>query len=330
MTRTIQVHDETFPIAGSFTISRGSRTEIQVMVAEISDGVHRGRGECVPYSHYGESMASVRRQIESMAALITDGGSRTDLNLALDAGAARNALDCALFDLEAKATGQRVWDLPDLADLAPPPDLLTAYTLSLGSPEGMAKAAQKAKDRPLLKLKLGGEGDLERVRAVHQAAPNARLIVDANEAWEPDMVVPFSTALAELAVELIEQPLPSSRDQMLSDCPHPVPVCADESCHVSADLDALAGRYDLVNVKLDKSGGLTEGLLLTREAKRRGFGVMVGCMLGTSLAMAPAMLLASMANYVDLDGPLLLAKDRGAALVYRNSYVAAPTAELWG
>ncbi len=330
MTRILQVYEETFPIAGSFTISRGSRTEIHVMVAEITDGAHRGRGECVPYSHYGESMTSVRQQIEGMAPLIVGGGSRADLDQALAPGAARNALDCALFDLEAKMTGQRVWDLPDLADLAPPPDLLTAFTLSLDSPKNMAKAAQRAKGQPLLKLKLGGAGDPERVGAVRQAVPDVRLIVDANEAWEPDMVLPFSTALADLGVELIEQPLPSGADQMLSDCPHPVPVCADESCHVSADLDALAGRYDMVNVKLDKSGGLTEGLILTREARRRGFGVMVGCMLGTSLAMAPAMLLAGMADFVDLDGPLLLAKDRAAALGYRGGPVARPTAEAWG
>lgn len=330
MTRILQVYEETFPIAGSFTISRGSRTEIHVMVAEITDGAHRGRGECVPYGHYGESMTSVRQQIEGLAPLIVGGGSRADLDQALAPGAARNALDCALFDLEAKMTGQRVWDLPDLADLAPPPDLLTAFTLSLDSPKNMAKAAQRATGQPLLKLKLGGTGDPERVEAVRQAVPGVRLIVDANEAWEPDMVLPFSTALAELGVELIEQPLPRGADQMLSDCPHPVPVCADESCHVSADLDVLAGRYDLVNVKLDKSGGLTEGLILTREAKRRGFGVMVGCMLGTSLAMAPAMLLAGMADFVDLDGPLLLAKDRAAALVYRGGHVARPTAELWG
>ncbi len=327
MTRILRVYEETYPIAGSFTISRGSRTEIHVMVAEITDGAHRGRGECVPYSHYGESMASVRQQIKGVAPLIGSGGSRADLDQALAPGAARNALDCALFDLEAKMTGQRVWDL---ADLAPPPDLLTAFTLSLDGPKNMAKAARKAKDRPLLKLKLGGDGDPDRVGAVRHAAPDVRLIVDANEAWEPDMVLPFSTALADLGVELIEQPLPKGGDQMLSDCPHPVPICADESCHVSADLDALAGRYDLVNVKLDKSGGLTEGLILTREARRRGFGVMVGCMLGTSLAMAPAVLLASMADFVDLDGPLLLAKDRPAALVYRASHVSRPTPELWG
>ncbi len=327
MTRTLQVYEDTFPIAGSFTISRGSRTEIEVMVAEITDGVHKGRGECVPYSHYGESMASVRRQIEDMAPLIGKGGSREELNQTLAPGAARNALDCALFDLEAKMTGQRAWEL---AGLAPPPDLLTAYTLSLGSPDEMAKAAHGAREHRLLKLKLGGMGDPERVAAVRQGAPDSRLIVDANEAWTPDMFLPFSTALAELGVELIEQPLPAGNDQMLSDCAHPVPICADESCHVSADLDALTGRYDLVNVKLDKSGGLTEGLILTREAKRRGFGVMVGCMLGTSLAMAPAVLLASLADYVDLDGPLLLAKDREAPLSYSDSFLSGLTPELWG
>ncbi len=327
MARRLQVHEDTFPIAGSFTISRGSRTEIQVMVAEITDGTHRGRGECVPYAHYGESMASVRQQIEGMAGLIAGDGSREALNAALAPGAARNALDCALFDLEAKIAGRRAWDL---AGLAPPPDLLTAYTLSLGEPEAMAKAAQEARGRRLLKLKLGGAGDPARVAAVRQAAPDARLIVDANEAWEPDMFLPFSEALAGQGVELIEQPLPSGGDQMLADCPHPVPVCADESCHVSADLEALAGRYDLVNVKLDKCGGLTEGLILVREARRRGFGVMVGCMLGTSLAMAPAILLAGQADYVDLDGPLLLASDRDAALVYRDSHVAPPSPDLWG
>jgi L-Ala-D/L-Glu epimerase len=327
MSRNLQVYEETFPIAGSFTISRGSRTEIHVMVAEITDGEHHGRGECVPYAHYGESMASVRQQIEGLVPLIESGGSRAELNLSLVPGAARNALDCALFDLEAKITGQRAWDL---VGMAPPPDLLTAYTLSLDSPKNMAEAARLTKERPLLKLKLGGAGDPERVAAVRQAVPDIRLIVDANEAWTPEMFQPFSTALADLGVELIEQPLPSGEDEMLSEWGHPVPVCADESCHVSADLDALAGRYDMVNVKLDKSGGLTEGLLLTREARRRGFGVMVGCMLGTSLAMAPAMLLASMADYVDLDGPLLLAKDRAAALVYRGGQVSRPTPDLWG
>jgi L-alanine-DL-glutamate epimerase-like enolase superfamily enzyme len=327
MTRTLQVSEDTFPIAGSFTISRGSRTEVQIMVAEISDGTFRGRGECVPYSRYGESMASVRQQIEGKADLIANGGSHEALTGALEAGAARNALDCALFDLEAKMAGQRVWQL---LDQAPPPEMITAYTLSLGSPDEMGKAAQGAKERALLKLKLGGIGDVERVRAVRHGAPDARLIVDANEAWEPDMFLAFSQELADLGVELIEQPLPSGQDQFLADCPHPVPVCADESCHISADLPGLIGRYDLVNVKLDKCGGLSDGLALMQAAKKHGFGVMVGCMLGTSLGMAPATLLASMADYVDLDGPLLLAKDRDAPMIYRDSYVAAPTATLWG
>jgi L-alanine-DL-glutamate epimerase-like enolase superfamily enzyme len=331
MARSIQVFDETFPIAGSFTISRGSRTEIHVVMVEVTDGAHRGRGECVPYAHYGESLASVRRQIEDMAPLIADGGGRAELNDVMPAGAARNALDCALFDLEAKQAGRRVWDM--LA-MDPPPDLTTAYTLSLGSPEEMEKAAREAGGSDggyaLLKLKLGGAGDMDRVRAVCRGAPASRLIVDANEAWEPHMVQPYSDILAELGVELIEQPLPSGADGILADIPHAVPICADESCHVAADLAALEGRYDMVNIKLDKSGGLTEGLAMAEEARQRGFGIMVGCMLGTSLAMAPAILLATRADVVDLDGPLLLATDRPAALAYRDSRVSAPRAELWG
>ena len=333
MTTTIQVFAETFPIAGSFTISRGSRTEIHVVVAEISQAGHTGRGECVPYAHYGESLASVRQQIEAMAPHLAQmgelRGARDDLSGAMAPGAARNALDCALFDLEAKQSGQRVWDL---LSMPPPPDLITAYTLSLGSPKDMGQAARDMSGRALLKLKLGGEGDvdLDRVRAVRQGAPKARLIVDANEAWTPEMVVPFSEILGGLGVELIEQPLPSGGDGMLADMPHPVPICADESCHVSSDLANLVGRYDVVNLKLDKSGGLTEGLVMVRDARKLGFGIMVGCMLGTSLAMAPGTILGSLADFVDLDGPLLLANDRPTPLVYRDSYVAAPTAGLWG
>ena len=325
--RTLQVYTETFPIAGSFTISRGSRTEIHVVMAEIIDGDHRGRGECVPYAHYGESLVSVRQQIEGMTALIAQGGGRAELNGAMPPGAARNALDCALFDLEAKQAGRRAWEL---IDMAPPPDLTTAYTLSLGSPKAMGKAAHGARQHALLKLKLGGAGDLDRVRAVRQGAPEARLIVDANEAWTADMVQPYSEVLAGLGVELIEQPLPSGADGMLAGMFHSVPICADESCHTGADLAALADRYDMVNIKLDKSGGLTEGLAMAAEARQRDLGIMVGCMLGTSLAMAPAVLLAVQADVVDLDGPLLLAADRPSALVYTDSRVSAPEAELWG
>ena len=330
MTLSLRIFAETFPIAGSFTISRGSRTEIHVTVAEITEDGHQGRGECVPYAHYGESQASVHQQIEGMADFLAQGGRRAELNRTMAPGAARNALDCALFDLEAKRRGCRVWDLAELDGLAPPPNLITAYTLSLGSAKDMGKAAESARDRALLKLKLGGEGDLDRVRAVRQSAPNSRLIVDANEAWAPEMVLPYSNTLADLGVELIEQPLPSGNDGALAEIPHPVPICADESCHINADLEALTGRYDMINIKLDKSGGLTEALIMARTARRLGLDIMVGCMLGTSLAMAPAMLPASLADFVDLDGPLLLAKDRAAALKYHDSYVSAPTAELWG
>ena len=327
MKRSLQVVEETFPIAGSFTISRGSRTDIPVISVTIIEGENMGSGECVPYSHYGESLSSVRRQIENMSALIADGGDRADLNKAMPAGAARNAIDCALLDLEAKQTGRRAWEI---LDLLPPPELVTAYTLSLGSAEAMGAAAREARERALLKLKLGGEGDIERVRAVREGAPNSRLIVDANEAWSQDMVQPYSEAFAEMGVELIEQPLPSGHDELLAAIPHPVPICADESCHVSSDLNNLTGRYDLVNIKLDKTGGLTEALNLARAARAKGFNIMVGCMLGTSLAMAPAILVATLADFVDLDGPLLLSKDRDEPLVYRNSHVMPPEPELWG
>jgi len=327
MKRSLQVVEETFPIAGSFTISRGSRTEIPVISVTIIEGENMGSGECVPYSHYGESLSSVRRQIENMSALIADGGDRADLNKAMPAGAARNAIDCALLDLEAKQTGRRAWEI---LDLLPPSELVTAYTLSLGSPETMGAAAREACERALLKLKLGGEGDVERVRAVREGAPNSRLIVDANEAWSQDMVQPYSEAFAEMGVELIEQPLPNGHDELLAAIPHPVPICADESCHVSSDLNNLTGRYDLVNIKLDKTGGLTEALNLARAARTKGFDIMVGCMLGTSLAMAPAILVATLADFVDLDGPLLLSKDRDKPLVYKNSHIMPPEPELWG
>ena len=327
MTRSLQVLEETFPVIGSFTISRGSRTKIVVISVTIIEGDHKGSGECLPYAHYGESLDSVRGQIEDVSSLIADGGDRIALNTAMPAGAARNAIDCALLDLEAKQSGRRAWEI---VGVPPPSELVTAYTLSLGSAEAMGTTARDASDHALLKLKLGGKGDIERVSAVREGAPAARLIVDANEAWSQDMVQPYSEAFADMGVELIEQPLPSGHDDILAEIPHSVPICADESCHVSCDLNNLSGLYDLVNIKLDKTGGLTEALKLARTARARGFGIMVGCMLGTSLAMAPAILVAALADFVDLDGPLLLSKDRDTALAYRNSHVMPPKPELWG
>lgn len=322
----LAVSIERFPIAGTFTISRGSKREAVVVVAQLSDGVHEGRGECVPYARYGETVEAVADLVGSLAAELAQGLDRAALQKRLPAGAARNALDCAFWDLEAKRAG-----LPAarLAGLDAPRPLVTAYTLSLDTPEVMAAAAARS-GRPLLKLKLGGPDDLARLAAIRAAAPQARLIVDANEGWAEEDVERNLAACATFGVELVEQPLPAGRDGLLARIDRPVPVCADESAHDCAGLAALKGRYDAVNVKLDKAGGLTEALAMVRQAHEQGFSVMVGCMLATSLAMAPAILAAQSAEVVDLDGPLLLARDRTPGLRYDGSWVHPPDAGLWG
>ena len=329
--RRLTVGSETWPIAGRFTISRGSRTEARVVVAEIAEGDAVGdavgRGECVPYPRYAESIAGAIEQIEGLRGAIADGLDRAALQSALPPGAARNALDCALWDLEAKRSGRPVWQIAGLAEPGP---LVTAYTLSLDSPAAMAEAAATHAQRPLLKLKLDGERVVERVAAVRQAAPDARLIVDANEAWTAELLATVAPALAALGVEMIEQPLHADADGLLDGMARPVPLCADESCHHSATVAGLAGRYDLVNIKLDKTGGLTEALKLADAAEAAGFGLMVGCMIATSLAMAPATLVAQRARFVDLDGPLILARDREPGLAYEGSTMAPPPPALWG
>ncbi|SFG26975.1 N-acetyl-D-Glu racemase DgcA [Methylobacterium gossipiicola] len=328
MTRILEAAIERFPIAGAFTIARGSRTEAVVVVATVrqADG-SIGRGECVPYARYGETVESVCEHILEQGDAVADGATRADLLTLMTPGAARNALDCALFDLEAKRLGRPAWEI---AGLEAPRAAVTAYTLSLGDPDGMEAAARKAAARPLLKVKLGGAGDPERIAAVRRGAPEARLIVDANEAWRPETLEANLAACVAAGVELIEQPLPAGEDDLLATIARPIPICADESLHDRAGLDALARRYDAINIKLDKAGGLTEAVMLAREARARGFSLMIGCMVGTSLAMAPAMLLASQADYVDLDGPLLLARDRDPALVFAGSTVHPPTPDLWG
>jgi L-alanine-DL-glutamate epimerase-like enolase superfamily enzyme len=323
----LKVTRESWPLAAPFRISRGSRKNADVVVAEITDGDHVGRGECVPYPRYGETTDRVAAAIEAMAAAIADGFERSELQHAMRPGAARNALDAAFWDLEAKRAGVSA---ASLAGLGVPSPLTTAYTLSLDTPERMAAAAAAAHGRPLLKLKLAGAGDLARVRAVREAVPDARLIIDANEGWTERDYRQLVPRLAELGVELIEQPLPEAADAALANLPHPIPVCADESCHTHADLDRLAGRYDAVNIKLDKTGGLTEALALAETAAVRGFKIMVGCMIGTSLAMAPAVLVAQKASVVDLDGPLLLAFDRDPGLRYDGSTLYPPEPVLWG
>jgi L-Ala-D/L-Glu epimerase len=314
-------------LAQPFAISRGSKTTAEVVVAEVSDGEFRGRGECVPYPRYGESVDSVVQALEAMRGAVFSGLDRRELQQAMPPGAARNALDVAFWDLDGKRDDLRVADLAGIGALRP---VVTAYTLSLDTPERMGEAAATHRDRPLLKLKLTGDGDLDRVRAVRRNAPAARLIVDANEGWTAQQFAELTPTLAELGVELIEQPLPADADDALADLPHPVPVCADESCHTSADLDRLAGKYEAVNIKLDKTGGLTEALALAAAARQRGFMIMVGCMIGTSLSMAPAMLVAQQAKFVDLDAPLLLAGDRARGLRYDGSTVYPPEPALWG
>ena len=326
MNRVLSVVEERFPIDGAFTISRGSKTEAEVISCTITEGENSGRGECVPYRRYGETVESVRRQIETASAAISAGIDRARLLEAMPSGAARNAVDCALWDLEAKISGIRVAERLG----GKPAPLETAFTLSLASPEAMAAQARQNASRPLLKVKIGGEGDIARIRAVRQAAPASRLILDANEGWTDDDVANNLAVAAELGVALVEQPLPAGRDAILGRIGHPVPVCADESVHTADGLEALAGLYDAVNIKLDKAGGLTAALMLRDRARELGFSVMVGCMVGTSLAMAPAVLLAQGADFVDLDGPLLLARDRTPGLTYRGSLVWPPEPALWG
>ncbi len=324
----LSVRIERWPLAGTFTISRGSKTEAVVVVAELSDGTHRGRGECVPYPRYDETPEGVLAAIETMRPAVERGLDRAGLQHAMPPGAARNALDCAYWDLNAKQARRRAYEL---AGLAAPKPLVTAYTISLASPQDMARAAGQAAQRRLLKVKLGGGGDdPARIAAVRRAAPHAELIVDANEGWsEHDLQTNFA-ACADAGVTLIEQPLPENRDTALVRTTRPVPVCADESVHDRRSLDVIADRYDAVNIKLDKAGGLTEALALAAEAQRRGFTVMAGCMVATSLAMAPAILVGQQARVVDLDGPLLLAKDRRAGLRYEDSLVHPSDAALWG
>jgi L-alanine-DL-glutamate epimerase-like enolase superfamily enzyme len=324
---TLTLAAERWPIRGSFAISRGTKMEAVVVVAELSDGRVRGRGECVPYARYGESVESVTAAIEAMRLELQRGIDRDTLQKAMPPGAARNALDCAFWDLEAKRSGRPVYDLAGLPALRP---VTTAYTISLAEPAEMARTAARAANRSLLKIKLGADGDPARIRAVRIAAPDATLIVDANEGWNEYNLTTNLDACAQAGVALVEQPLPQGRDDALACMKRPLPVCADESVHDRTSLPALAGKYDAVNIKLDKAGGLTEALAMVADAEQQNFVVMVGCMVATSLAMAPAILPAQKACFVDLDGPLLLSKDRADGLSYVDSLVYPASPSLWG
>jgi L-alanine-DL-glutamate epimerase-like enolase superfamily enzyme len=324
--RSLSAAARSFALAKPFVISRGAKTEAVVVVAELTQGAFFGRGECTPYARYGESVESVLAQIESARPALEAGADRFALQNLLPPGAARNALDCALWDLEAKQTRIPAWQTAGLSRISP---CVTAYTLSVGAPEEMARAAVEAAERPVLKLKLAGAGDPARLFAVRAAAPDAELIADANEAWRPENLPEFFDACVKTGVALIEQPLPAGEDAALAG-PRPIPVCADESVHDRAGLAALRDRYDLINIKLDKTGGLTEALALADAAESLGFSLFVGCMVASSLAMAPALLLAARARFVDLDGPLLLAQDRPEGLRFEGSVVYPAEARLWG
>jgi L-Ala-D/L-Glu epimerase len=318
---------ERWPIAGSFTISRGAKTEAVTVVAQVARDGHIGHGECVPYPRYGETPEETLAALLSMQDPLGRGLDRQALQAAMPPGAARNALDCALLDLEAKTSGRRIWEL---LGRPAPRACATAYTISLGSPEAMATATAKAAHRPLLKIKLGGDGDGERIAAVRQSAPESELIVDANEAWTPENLEKNLADCAKAGVTLVEQPLPAGQDEALARIRRPLAVCADESVHDRVSLKGLRDRYDAVNIKLDKAGGLTEALAMADAAHAHGFEIMIGCMVATSLAMAPAMLLAQQARFVDLDGPLLLARDRDDGLRYDGSLIYPPEPALWG
>jgi L-alanine-DL-glutamate epimerase-like enolase superfamily enzyme len=322
----IDAHEQSWPLDKPFRIARGSRTEARVVVVTVTNGNYAGHGEASPIARYGQSAASVLAQIESMKS--EKSLDRQEMQQLLPAGAARNALDCALWDLEAKISGKRA---SELANIPMVPEVETSFTISLDTPAAMAAEAKANASAPILKLKLGGDDvDLARVEAVGEAAPAARLFIDANESWSPSHYRKIVPASKKLGVELIEQPFPADADEILEELDHPIPICADESCHTSADLPRLVNRYEAINVKLDKTGGLTEALLLTERARERGFKILIGCMVCTSLGIAPARLLAGAADYVDLDGPLLLAGDRHHGLSYRGGKIGMPLRELWG
>ncbi len=322
--RAVSARRETWPLDRPFRISRGAKNEARVIVVEIGQDGVTGRGECVPYARYGETVESVLADIARLTEAVEGGAARHDLQ---GRGAARNAIDCALWDLDARLAGRTVWQH---AGLREPSSLVTAWTIGIDSPEAMKKAAAYNRTRPLLKVKLDGECIMERTRAVREGAPGARLVIDANEAWTMEQLLSLGDDLASLGVEMIEQPLPAGEDEALADCSCPLVLCADESCHTEADVDRLADRYDMVNIKLDKTGGLTGALALRQAARERGLRVMVGCMVSTSLAMAPAMLVAEGADIVDLDGPLMLRVDREGGIHYDGSVMHPPHVSLWG
>jgi L-alanine-DL-glutamate epimerase-like enolase superfamily enzyme len=327
MSIQVSIRTERYPLSVPFVISRGTRTHAEVVVVTLTDGAITAQGEGVPNARYHETTESSTKEIEAVLSLLEAGAGRAQIAKQMKHGAARNAVDCALWDLEAKRAGKSI---AALAGLPPSRPITTVYTLSLGTPEFMGEQAAAQAQRPILKLKLGGAGDVERVRAVRQNAPNCVLVADANEAWTPALFAEMIAPLKEAGLAMLEQPLPAGKDEDLRSLPRLIPICADESCHDRSDLKDLVGKYDMINIKLDKTGGLTEALALASDARDYGFGLMVGCMVGTSLSMAPTHLIAQLCKYTDIDAPLLLAQDRPNGLRYVGSEVDPPVSALWG
>ncbi len=327
MALTASVRTERYPLSVPFTISRGTRTHAEVVVVTLTDGTIVAQGEGVPNARYGEDLQSATAEIEKALPLLIEGAGRAQIAKRMKHGAARNAVDCALWDLEAKRSGKTI---ATLAGLPPSKPVTTVYTLSLGTPDVMGKQAAEQAQRPILKLKLGGAGDVERVRAVRANAPNCVLVADANEAWTAALFAEMIAPIRDCGLAMLEQPLPAGKDEDLHSLPRLIPICADESCHDRSDLKDLLGKYDMINIKLDKTGGLTEALALASDARDYGFGLMVGCMVGTSLSMAPTHLIAQMCKYTDIDAPLLLSQDRPHGLRYVGSIVEPPDSALWG
>jgi L-alanine-DL-glutamate epimerase-like enolase superfamily enzyme len=322
----LTVRTQSWPIRGSFTISRGSKIQADTVIVELTDGGVTGRGECVPYARYNESVSSVQAELEQIRSDIKGGINLPTVQSLLPSGAARNALDCALWDLNCKKAGKTIWQQTNIE----PSALVTAYTLSLDTPDNMYQAALENAHRPLLKLKLGGGEDLLRVKAVRKGAPDAKIILDANEAWDVELYNALIPELMKLDIAMIEQPFPASDDEVLKSVDRPIPICADESCHDTESLTHIADRYDMINIKIDKTGGLTEALELKKQAQQAGLKVMVGCMLSSSLSMAPAFVVAQGAEIVDLDGPLLLAQDIEHGFEFSDKQMMPFTPELWG
>jgi len=319
-----------------FSISRGESDNFDVVIVKLEQNGIMGWGESSPTERYCETAYKTISLIENFRKELENGISRNEIQSMMPKGAARNAVDCAMWDLEAKMANKRVWELSEFSkhlqidNLGKPKIVTTVYSIGLDTPKKMGYLAKKNSKRPILKIKLTGDGDLERLNSIKENAPDSRLIVDANEGWEPEHYSRFVPEFLKLGVEMIEQPFPADKDNLLKNFDHPIPICADESCHDRNDLPHLEGLYEFINIKLDKTGGLSEAMYLQKEAESKGFKTMVGCMSSTSLGIAPAFLIAQHAKIIDLDAPLYLYNDRSFPIKYELSNVFPPSEHLWG